>query len=99
VTEILEEEQASWDEVAMVADDLADLPVMTRAGLAVAVSNAAAEIRAEADWVTRNAGGSGAVRDFAEALLQARGQWAPLVHAYRRSREAGREVEDYLERG
>jgi 3-deoxy-D-manno-octulosonate 8-phosphate phosphatase (KDO 8-P phosphatase) len=98
VTALLEEAGAGWDELAMVADDLADLPVMARAGLPVAVSNAVAEVRAEAAWVTTRAGGEGAVRDFAEALLQARGQWAPLVHAYRRSREEGGEIEDYLER-
>jgi 3-deoxy-D-manno-octulosonate 8-phosphate phosphatase (KDO 8-P phosphatase) len=97
VDAILEEESAGWEELAMVADDLADLPVMARAGLAVAVSNAADEILAEAHWVTSRPGGSGAVRDFAEALLQARGQWAPLVAAYRRSREEGGEVENYLE--
>jgi 3-deoxy-D-manno-octulosonate 8-phosphate phosphatase (KDO 8-P phosphatase) len=97
VTEILEEEGAGWDELAMVADDLADLPVMARAGLAVAVANAADEIRAEAHWVTDRPGGSGAVRDFAEALLKSRGQWATLVDAYRRSREEGGDVEEYLE--
>lgn len=93
---ILEEAGVGWDALAMVGDDLADLPVMARAGLAVAVPNAAAELRAEAAWVTARRGGDGAVRDFAEALLQARGQWVPLVQAYRRSREEGGDVEDYV---
>jgi 3-deoxy-D-manno-octulosonate 8-phosphate phosphatase (KDO 8-P phosphatase) len=94
---ILEETGADWDQLAMMGDDLADLPVMARAGLPVAVPNAAAELRAEARWVTARRGGDGAVRELAEALLQARGQWVALVQAYRRSREEGGNVEDYLE--
>ena len=97
VASLLAESGAEWDELAAVADDLADLPVMARAGLAVAVANAAPEVRAEAVWVTSKRGGDGAVRDFAETLLKARGQWAGLVDAYRRSREDGGEVQDYLE--
>lgn len=99
VRAIMEEARAEWDEVAMVGDDLADLPVMAHVGLAVAVPDAAPEIRAESAWVTRRPGGRGAVRDFAEAFLQARGQWADLVRAYRLSREEGGDVEDYVERG
>ena len=99
VARILEREGAAWEELAMVADDLADLPVMRRAGLPVAVANAAPEIMAQARWVTRRRGGDGAVRDFAEALLHARGQWTTLVEAYRRSREEGGDVTDHLEAG
>jgi 3-deoxy-D-manno-octulosonate 8-phosphate phosphatase (KDO 8-P phosphatase) len=87
VSAILEEHGAGWDELATLADDLADLPVLARAGLPAAVANAAAEVRAAAAWVGRRSGGDGAVREFAEALLQARGQWAPLVQEYLRSRE------------
>jgi 3-deoxy-D-manno-octulosonate 8-phosphate phosphatase (KDO 8-P phosphatase) len=97
ITAILDEVGADWDELAMMGDDLADLPVMGRAGLPVAVPNAAAELRAEARWITARQGGNGAVRDFAEALLQARGQWVALVQAYHRSREDGGDVEDFLE--
>lgn len=97
VERILEREAAEWSSVAMVADDLADLPLMRRAGLPVAVASAAPEILAHARWVTARRGGDGAVRDFAEALLHARGEWDRLVEAYRRSREEGGGVEDYLE--
>jgi 3-deoxy-D-manno-octulosonate 8-phosphate phosphatase (KDO 8-P phosphatase) len=78
---------ANWHEVAFVSDDLPDLPVLGRVGLAVAVRNAAPEVKALANWVTRREGGSGAVREFAEALLSARGQWADLVAEYCRARE------------
>ncbi|HSH46803.1 MAG TPA: hypothetical protein VK966_13235 [Longimicrobiales bacterium] len=47
--------------------------------------------------MTTRRGGDGAVREFAEALLTARGQWAALVEAYRRSRDEGGDVGDYLE--
>ncbi|MBW3554284.1 MAG: HAD hydrolase family protein [Gemmatimonadetes bacterium] len=96
VARILAREGADWAEMAMVADDLADLPVMQRAGLPVAVANAAPEIREQALWVTARSGGDGAVRDFAEALLHARGDWDRLVEAYRRSREEGGDVPEHL---
>ncbi|MFO7895145.1 MAG: HAD hydrolase family protein [Longimicrobiales bacterium] len=97
VEEILQESEAEWDDLAVLADDLADLPVMMRAGLPVAVANAAPEVRAESAWVTTREGGDGAVREFAEVLLGARGEWSALVDAYRRSREGGGEVRDLLE--
>ncbi len=97
VEEVLRESDADWSELATVADDLADLPIMLRAGLPVAVRNAAPEIRAAAVWTTSREGGDGAVREFAEALLGARGQWDALVEAYRRSREEGGDVRDYLD--
>ncbi len=81
----------SWIETACVCDDLADLPVLRRAGLAVAVANAVPEVRASAHWITHRSGGRGAVREFAEALLRARGQWGKLVERYVAQREAGNE--------
>jgi 3-deoxy-D-manno-octulosonate 8-phosphate phosphatase (KDO 8-P phosphatase) len=72
----------NWDDVACVCDDLADIPLMRRAGLPVAVGNAIAEIKALAKWQTVNHGGSGAVREFAEELLKARGDWVRLVDEY-----------------
>lgn len=96
VEKVLEEAGAGWDALAMVADDLADLAVIRRAGLPVAVANAAAELHAESRWTTSVSGGQGAVREFAEALLKARGEWSGLVEAYRRSREEGGDVRDYL---
>jgi 3-deoxy-D-manno-octulosonate 8-phosphate phosphatase (KDO 8-P phosphatase) len=99
VESILGESDTDWDRLAVVADDLADLPLLRRAGLPVAVPNAAPELRAEAAWITPVAGGDGAVRSFAEALLKARGQWRELVRAYERSRDEGGDVADYLEAG
>lgn len=62
--------------VACMGDDLPDLPIMRRAGLAVAPADAVPDVRRAAHWVTRAAGGRGAVREVLEAVLRARGAWA-----------------------
>ncbi len=64
-------------EVAMMGDDLPDLPAMARAGLALAPANAAAEVKRTAHWVGRRRGGEGAVREAVEMLLKARRAWPP----------------------
>lgn len=87
VTRILEKLGIGWEETAFVSDDLADIPVLRRVGLPVAVANAVPEVRALARWVTTRRGGEGAVREFAESLLQARGQWTTGVERYIAERE------------
>lgn len=69
-------------EAAFVGDDLIDLPVFARAGLAIAVPNAVADVRRRAHWVTRAPGGRGAVREVVERLLRAQGRWATVVRRY-----------------
>ena len=64
------------EQCAFVGDDLPDLPVMSRCGLAVAVANAAEAVKAAAHYVTRASGGKGAVREFCELVLRAQGQLA-----------------------
>ena len=71
-----------WAQVCYVGDDIVDLGVMRRAGVAIAVINAVDEAKAAAHYVTRNAGGHGAVREVAEMILKAQNQWAPLVAGY-----------------
>jgi 3-deoxy-D-manno-octulosonate 8-phosphate phosphatase (KDO 8-P phosphatase) len=71
-----------WDEIAMLGDDLPDLPVLRKVGLPVAVANATPEVLAVARWRTVRKGGHGAVREFCQALLEARGEWDDLVEAY-----------------
>src|SRR5262249_37436115 len=61
-----------WTLVAVMGDDLNDLPAMKHAGLRLAPSNAVAEVRQAADWVSRRVGGQGAVREAVELLLRAR---------------------------
>ena len=84
---LIEQHDVRWAETACVCDDLADLPILRRCGLPVAVANAVPEVRAVAAWTTRREGGRGAVREFAEALLRARGEWAAMVEDYLRDRD------------
>lgn len=67
---------------AYVGDDLADLPVMRAVGLPIAVANAMTEVKAAARYVTSASGGQGAVREVAEQLLKARGEWPGLLAQY-----------------
>jgi len=80
--EVLARRGVAWDEVAFAGDDLADLQVLRRVGLPIAVPNAVAEVRALASVVTRAAGGHGAVREIVEALLKARGVWPDMLERY-----------------
>lgn len=82
VEALLERHGVGWDEVAMVADDLPDLPVFVRVGLPVAVADAQPEIARRAAWSTSSPGGHGAAREFCRALLSARGDWERLVDDY-----------------
>lgn len=70
------------ENAAYVGDDLMDLPPMQRVGFAVAVANAAEEIKAHADYVTARAGGSGAVREVIEYILKNSGRWDDLMGRY-----------------
>ena len=82
--EILRRAQVSDSEVAFVADDLPDLAVLHRVGLAVAVSNAVPEVKSVAHLVTKRHGGEGAVREVIEFILKAQGKWlsaAPKARA------------------
>jgi 3-deoxy-D-manno-octulosonate 8-phosphate phosphatase (KDO 8-P phosphatase) len=79
---LLAERGLAPEDVAYMGDDLPDLPVMRRAGLSAAPADAAREVLDKADWVSQYPGGRGAVREFVELLLTARGAWASVVAAY-----------------
>jgi 3-deoxy-D-manno-octulosonate 8-phosphate phosphatase (KDO 8-P phosphatase) len=82
VRRMLDRRGLDWSQAAMLGDDLPDLAVLRRVGLPAAVGNAVPEVRREAVWVGRRSGGRGAVREFARALLDARGEWDKAVEAY-----------------
>lgn len=89
---ILERHGISPGDAAFVGDDFPDMAVLRFVGLPVAVGNAVPEVRAAAALrLTRN-GGAGAVREFAELLLKARGEWKSISDAYvaERSRQGAR---------
>jgi len=80
--QILEKEGITAAEAAFVGDDVIDLPVMRRCGLAIAVKNARPEVKAVAHHVTAHAGGDGAARDAIEYILKAQGKWKKVVADY-----------------
>ena len=84
--ELLDARGLDWTEVAVLGDDLADLPLLRRVGLPATVANGTAEVRRAAAWQGTKEGGRGAVREFVEALLRARGEWTGLVDEYCRER-------------
>jgi 3-deoxy-D-manno-octulosonate 8-phosphate phosphatase (KDO 8-P phosphatase) len=73
-------------EAAFVGDDFPDLAVLRLVGLPVAVGNAVPEISAACKLQLTRSGGAGAVREFAELLLKARGQWEDVTETYVRER-------------
>lgn len=70
------------EEVCSIGDDILDLGILKRAGLAVAVPNAVDEVKEVAHLVTQRRGGEGAVREVLDQILQAQGKWTELVSAY-----------------
>ncbi len=79
---LLERRGLSWDEVAFVGDDLADVAVLRKVGVPIAVANAIAEVKALAVYVTAAEGGKGAVREAISWLLTQRGEYESAVTRY-----------------
>lgn len=79
---ILTQHHLAADEVAYMGDDLIDLPVMRAVGLSAAPADAAPEVAAVAHFVSWHSGGNGAVREFVEAVLKARGQWDDVLEHF-----------------
>jgi 3-deoxy-D-manno-octulosonate 8-phosphate phosphatase (KDO 8-P phosphatase) len=65
--------------VAYIGDDLPDIPLLRRAGLAVAVGNAAPEVQQVAHYTTRALAGRGAVREAIELILKSKGVWKAMI--------------------
>jgi len=82
-TEFVKERGLDTARIAFMGDDLLDLPVLRRAGLSLAPSDAARWVRDEVDWVTGSPGGRGAVREACELILKASGKWEEITARYR----------------
>src|SRR5207244_10665116 len=80
--EILALAKVSLHECAYIGDDLADIPVMDRVELAVAVADAAVETKQAANFVTELKGRHGAVREVTDLILKAQGRWDELMKRY-----------------
>jgi 3-deoxy-D-manno-octulosonate 8-phosphate phosphatase (KDO 8-P phosphatase) len=84
VEKLLRRTKLDWEAVCFVGDDVVDLGPLTRAGLAVAVADARPTVKAAAQYVTRAAGGHGAIREVAEMILQAQGKWNSIIAHYKK---------------
>ncbi len=82
VQQVMADLKLSAEQVAYIGDDLPDLPVMRHVGLAVAVADAAPEVRSAASLVTKLPGGRGAVREAIESILKAKRRWEDLIQKY-----------------
>ena len=80
--EIMADAKIGKEQVAYIGDDLTDVVVMHRVGLAVATANARPEVKAQAHYVTAAPGGSGAVREVIELILKAQGYWDEILRHY-----------------
>ena len=80
--EIIEILCISPDQAAHIGDDLLDLPIMTRVGLAIAVSDANFAVKQRAHWCTTELGGHGAVREACDLIMQAQGSFEAILNSY-----------------
>jgi len=71
-------------QIAYVGDDVVDLPVMTRVGLAIAVQDAHPVTKQHAHWVTPSGGGRGAAREACEMIMDAQGTLQQALQHYTR---------------
>jgi 3-deoxy-D-manno-octulosonate 8-phosphate phosphatase (KDO 8-P phosphatase) len=77
--EILKKTGVPESAVAFLGDDLPDLPIMRRVGLAAAVGDAAVEVKLAAHFVTQAIGGKGAARELVELILKSKGVWDEMI--------------------
>jgi 3-deoxy-D-manno-octulosonate 8-phosphate phosphatase (KDO 8-P phosphatase) len=80
--EILRDAKIEASETAYIGDDLTDVVVMRRVGLAVATANARQEVKRHAHYITSQPGGQGAVREVIELILKAQGLWGEILRKY-----------------
>ena len=77
--EILRKAGLSDSAVAYIGDDLPDIPLMRRAGLAIAVGDAVPEVKEAAHYTTRALAGHGAIREAVELVLKSKGIWEAMI--------------------
>ena len=77
--EIQTTENLRHEQIAYLGDDLHDLELLHRVGLAIAVADAVAEVKAAAHFITERNGGRGAFREAVALILKAQNKWEPLL--------------------
>ena len=81
---ILADEGVTDAAVAFMGDDIVDLAVLDRVGLAAAPADAVEEVRRRVHFVSRYEGGAGAARELVELVLRAQQRWDEIVSGYLR---------------
>jgi 3-deoxy-D-manno-octulosonate 8-phosphate phosphatase (KDO 8-P phosphatase) len=71
------------EEIAYVGDDIQDLPILRKVGLAVTVKDGWLGLKTWVDYVTESGGGRGAVREVAELVLKVKDAWKDLTQRYK----------------
>lgn len=82
VNEILKQKNIGLHQIAYMGDDIVDLPVMKRVGLAAAPADCVQEIREICHFITTRPGGRGAVRELIELILKAQNKWMEVLSKY-----------------
>lgn len=80
--ELLKKAQVQPEEVAMIGDDVIDLPILSRCGLPIAVANAHEFVKQHAAWITQKNGGFGAVREITDLIMHAQNTLQAVLECY-----------------
>lgn len=81
---LIEKLEISLDEIAYIGDDILDLPILTRVGLAATPADGDGEVKSRVDYVSEFEGGRGCVREMCELLMKAQGSWQKQMDFYLR---------------
>jgi 3-deoxy-D-manno-octulosonate 8-phosphate phosphatase (KDO 8-P phosphatase) len=79
---ILRQTDMDWADVCYVGDDVVDIGVLNRVGLAVVVGDGTEDTKKSADYVTKAHGGNGAIREIVEMILKAQNKWKRVIAEY-----------------
>lgn len=80
--QLLETTGFTAEQCGFIGDDIIDLPILTRAGVSFSVPNGHMEVLSRVDYVTRHAGGNGAVREVCDMILHAKGCYTAIVENF-----------------
>jgi len=72
----------SYEETAFVGDDVVDLPIMLKVGLAITVHDGHPMVKTHAHWTTPGNGGQGAARELCEMIIHAQGHYTTTMQSY-----------------
>ena len=78
--EIVENNNVEYDEIAYIGDDILDIPVLKMVGFSATAGNGVPEVKEIVDYVSKNSGGNGAVRDIIEFILKSQNKWEETIN-------------------